>query len=117
LERTGAETVLLIHGSGPGVTSYANWRLVMPALAEDFHVIAPDMVGFGFSDRPEGVQYGLDTWADQTVGLKASNSETTLLITDRPCHWVLPPATRSWCPQPWPSRGRRYLHSHSAGNL
>jgi pimeloyl-ACP methyl ester carboxylesterase len=41
----------------------------MPSLAEDFHVIAPDMVGFGFSDRPEGVDYGLDTWADQTVGL------------------------------------------------
>jgi pimeloyl-ACP methyl ester carboxylesterase len=62
-------TVLLVHGSGPGVTSYANWRLVIPALAENFHVIAPDMVGFGYSDRPEDVQYGLDTWADQTVGL------------------------------------------------
>jgi pimeloyl-ACP methyl ester carboxylesterase len=66
---SGDETVLLIHGSGPGVTSYANWRLVIPALAENFHVVAPDMVGFGFSERPEDVQYGLDTWADQTVGL------------------------------------------------
>ncbi len=66
---SGDETVLLIHGSGPGVTSYANWRLVIPSLAENFHVIAPDMVGFGYSDRPEGVTYGLDTWADQTVGL------------------------------------------------
>ena len=27
------------------------------------------MVGFGYSDRPEGVKYSLDTWADQTVGL------------------------------------------------
>ena len=25
----GDDTVLLIHGSGPGVTSYANWRLVI----------------------------------------------------------------------------------------
>jgi pimeloyl-ACP methyl ester carboxylesterase len=66
---SGDETVLLIHGSGPGVTSYANWRLVIPALAEHFHVVAPDMVGFGYSDRPEGVTYGLETWADQTVGL------------------------------------------------
>jgi pimeloyl-ACP methyl ester carboxylesterase len=65
----GDETVLLIHGSGPGVTSYANWRVVVPALAEDFHVVAPDMVGFGYSDRPEGITYGLQTWADQTVGL------------------------------------------------
>lgn len=63
------ETVLLIHGSGPGVTSYANWRLVIPALAEDFHVVAPDMVGFGYSDRPDGVEYALETWANQTLGL------------------------------------------------
>jgi pimeloyl-ACP methyl ester carboxylesterase len=66
---SGDQTVLLIHGSGPGVTSYANWRLVIPSLAEHFRVIAPDMVGFGFSDRPADVSYGLDTWADQTVGL------------------------------------------------
>ena len=48
---------ILIHGSGPGVTSYANWRLVMPALATKFRVIAPDMVGFGFSERPEKIDY------------------------------------------------------------
>jgi pimeloyl-ACP methyl ester carboxylesterase len=66
---SGDQTVLLIHGSGPGVTSYANWRVVIPALAEHFRVVAPDMVGFGYSDRPEGVEYGLTTWADQTVGL------------------------------------------------
>jgi pimeloyl-ACP methyl ester carboxylesterase len=65
----GDQHVVMIHGSGPGVTSYANWRLVIPALAEDFHVVAPDMVGFGYSDRPAGVDYSLDTWADQTLGL------------------------------------------------
>jgi pimeloyl-ACP methyl ester carboxylesterase len=65
---SGGEDVVLIHGSGPGVTSYANWRGVLPALGERFHVYAPDMVGFGYSDRPEGVNYSLDTWADQTVG-------------------------------------------------
>ena len=54
---SGDDTVLLIHGSGPGVTSYANWRLVIPALATKFRVIAPDMVGFGFSERPENVDY------------------------------------------------------------
>ncbi len=70
-----------VHGSGPGVTSYANWRLVIPALAEHFHVVAPDMVGFGYSDRPEGIQYSLDTWADQTVGLMdALGIEKTHLV-------------------------------------
>ena len=66
---SGDETVLLIHGSGPGVTSYANWRLVIPALATKFRVIAPDMVGFGFSERPKNIDYSLQTWADQVVGL------------------------------------------------
>jgi pimeloyl-ACP methyl ester carboxylesterase len=66
---SGDETVVLVHGSGPGVTSYANWRLVIPALAEHWRVVAPDMVGFGFSDRPKDVTYSLQTWADQTVGV------------------------------------------------
>jgi pimeloyl-ACP methyl ester carboxylesterase len=66
---SGDTHVVLVHGSGPGVTSYANWRGVLPALGEHFHVVAPDMVGFGYSDRPEGVQYSLDTWADQTLGV------------------------------------------------
>jgi pimeloyl-ACP methyl ester carboxylesterase len=66
---SGDAHVVLVHGSGPGVTSYANWRGVLPALGENFHVVAPDMVGFGYSDRPQGVHYSLDTWADQTLGV------------------------------------------------
>jgi pimeloyl-ACP methyl ester carboxylesterase len=69
LEAGKGDPVVLIHGSGPGVTSYANWRLVLPALAENFRVVAPDMVGFGFSERPANVEYGVQTWADQVVGL------------------------------------------------
>src|SRR3546814_9236218 len=42
--------VLLIPGSGPGVTAWANWRLNIPELAKRFRVIAPDMFGFGCSD-------------------------------------------------------------------
>ena len=69
LEAGKGDPVVLIHGSGPGVTSYANWRVVLPALAENFRVLAPDMVGFGFSERPANIQYGVQTWADQVVGL------------------------------------------------
>lgn len=69
LEAGNGDPVVLIHGSGPGVTSYANWRLVLPALAENFRVVAPDMVGFGFSQRPADIEYGVQTWADQVVGL------------------------------------------------
>ncbi len=69
LEAGKGDPVILIHGSGPGVTSYANWRLVLPALAENFRVLAPDMVGFGFTERPANIEYGVQTWADQVVGL------------------------------------------------
>lgn len=63
------DPVLLIHGSGPGVSAWANWRLVMPALAERARVIAPDMVGFGYTERPAGFAYTMDAWVNQALGL------------------------------------------------
>lgn len=63
------EPIIFIHGSGPGVSAYANWRLCIPELAKKFRVIAPDMVGFGYSDRPEGITYSMDVWVQQIVDL------------------------------------------------
>ncbi|MCF8481250.1 MAG: alpha/beta fold hydrolase [Rhodospirillum sp.] len=60
---------LLIHGSGPGVTAWANWRLVLPELARHGRVLAPDMVGFGFTDRPQGFAYTLESWVRQITEL------------------------------------------------
>ena len=59
--------VLLIHGSGPGVSAWANWRLTLPELAKARRVIAPDMVGFGFTERPAGFAYGLALQAIEIV--------------------------------------------------
>jgi 2-hydroxymuconate-semialdehyde hydrolase len=61
--------VLLVHGSGPGVSAWANWRLVMPELAKSRRVLAPDMVGFGFTDRPAGQVYSMDVWVQQALDL------------------------------------------------
>lgn len=61
--------VLLIHGSGPGVTAWANWRLTMPELAKRFRVIAPDMVGFGETERPAGYRYSMENWVAHLLGL------------------------------------------------
>jgi len=56
--------LLLIHGSGPGVTAYANWRGNLPELAKDFHVLAPDMVGFGYTQPiAEGIK-DKQVWID-----------------------------------------------------
>ena len=35
--------VVLVHGSGPGVTAWANWRTVMPELSRHRRVIAPSV--------------------------------------------------------------------------
>jgi pimeloyl-ACP methyl ester carboxylesterase len=57
--------LLLIHG-WPGTWYY--WRLVMPALARDFEVIAVDQRGIGLSDKPED-GYEAGTLANDLVGL------------------------------------------------
>lgn len=61
--------LLLIHGSGPGVSAFANWRAVMPIFAQRRRVIAPDMVGFGFTERPQNPVYSLDHWIAHALGV------------------------------------------------
>lgn len=69
LDAGQGDPVLFIHGSGPGVSAWANWRLCLPVLAAQRRVIAPDMVGFGFTDRPAGIAYTMDTWVQQALDL------------------------------------------------
>ncbi|GAY18041.1 alpha/beta fold hydrolase [Mycobacterium sp. shizuoka-1] len=81
LQTGTGEPVVFVHGSGPGVTAYANWRLTLPALAERFGCYAPDMVGFGFTDRPIGFSYTLQNWVDQLSGfLDALGLEAVSLV-------------------------------------
>ena len=42
-------TLVLIHGLG---ASAERWNQVIPLFADDFRVIVPDLVGFGYSDKP-----------------------------------------------------------------
>jgi len=59
--------VVLIHGSGPGVSAWANWRPVIPGLSTRFRVLAPDIVGFGYTERPPSFEYGVKGWIDHLV--------------------------------------------------
>lgn len=68
LEAGTGDPVVLVHGSGPGASAYANWRLTLPALSEGVRVLAPDLVGFGFTERPSDMHYDLDTWTEQLLG-------------------------------------------------
>lgn len=66
---TTQPVVILIHGSGPGVTAFANWRLTMPELAKHFCVVAPDIVGFGFTEQPDGFEYTMPNWTAHLLAL------------------------------------------------
>lgn len=65
----GGTSVVLVHGSGPGASALSNWRLTMPALAGTFQVVAPDLVGFGRTERPAGTAYRLPTWTGHLLGV------------------------------------------------
>lgn len=61
--------VLLLHGSGPGVSAWANWRGVLPELAGSFRVLAPDQLGFGATGRPADGRYGRAAWTQHALDL------------------------------------------------
>ncbi len=60
LEAGSGPVVVLMHGGGAGADSYGNWRECISVFAKRFRVIAPDMVGFGRSDKPSPESYTYD---------------------------------------------------------
>ncbi|UGT67190.1 alpha/beta fold hydrolase [Nocardia gipuzkoensis] len=66
---SGAPLVLL-HGSGPGVSGWANFGANLPVLAERFRCLVIDQPGFGASGRPEVYERNyLRISADAVLGL------------------------------------------------
>ena len=61
--------IVFLHGSGPGVTAYANWNRLFPLIKDHFRVIAPDMAGFGFTERVPGMTCNMNLWVQQVVDL------------------------------------------------
>jgi 2-hydroxy-6-oxo-octa-2,4-dienoate hydrolase len=73
--------VVLLHGSGPGVSAWTNWKRVMPALASDFRIVAPDMAGFGYTDRNPDLAYDIKLWVKHLIAiLDALNIERASLV-------------------------------------
>ncbi len=62
------DPVILLHGSGPGVTAWQNWHAILPRLGETHRVLALDVVGFGFSPLPEGEKPGIKLWTRHLAG-------------------------------------------------
>jgi len=61
-------TLILLHGFP---SSSFMFRNLIPLLADRFHVIAPDYIGFGQSDAPsvDDFDYSFDTLTDHVAGL------------------------------------------------
>ena len=55
------EALLLIHGFP---TASFDWRRVWSELGDRFRLVAPDMLGFGFSDKPKDHEYRIAEQAD-----------------------------------------------------
>jgi len=72
---TSKDTLLLLHGLG---ASAERWENVIPLFAKKFKVIVPDLIGFGYSDKPM-VDYTTDYFAEfvskfvNKVGIKELN--------------------------------------------
>ncbi|MFF1880713.1 alpha/beta fold hydrolase [Pseudarthrobacter sp. NPDC058196] len=47
----GAPPVLLLHDGGWGASAEMSWERVIPVLAREFQIVAPDMIGYGGTDK------------------------------------------------------------------
>ncbi len=54
-------TVVFLHGSGNGACGHSNFKgNIQPLVDAGYRVIVPDLIGFGYSDKPSDVEYHLD---------------------------------------------------------
>ncbi|HEX2232333.1 MAG TPA: alpha/beta hydrolase [Thermoleophilaceae bacterium] len=61
-----AEAVVLQHG---WPQHWWEWRHVIPVLAERYHVVCPDLRGFGWSDPPPDGDYRKESLVDDLLGI------------------------------------------------
>lgn len=65
-EKGGGPALVLIHGNN---SSAYTWKDVFDRLAAEFRVVALDLEGFGFSEKPAGGDYRVEAQAALVVGL------------------------------------------------
>tara|TARA_R110001592_G_scaffold363396_2_gene687723 strand:+ start:148208 stop:149041 length:834 start_codon:yes stop_codon:yes gene_type:complete len=74
--------VVFLHGSGPGASGHSNFKGNYPWLAaRGYRCLVPDLIGFGFSDKPNDVDHPLSFFVEcvkQT--LDAIGVETCCLV-------------------------------------
>lgn len=81
-EKGAGPAVVFIHGSGPGASGRSNFRQNIDAFVEaGFRVILPDLIGYGASSKPEGIDYTLQLFTDTLYdALQAHGIEKATLV-------------------------------------
>jgi 2-hydroxy-6-oxonona-2,4-dienedioate hydrolase len=65
LEAGNGEPLILLHGTGGHVEAYAR---NLKGLSENFRVICIDMLGHGYTDKPDQ-PYGIDSYSDHLLAV------------------------------------------------
>jgi len=74
--------VVFLHGSGPGASARSNFKQNIDAfVAAGYRVILPDLIGYGASSKPEGIDYTLQLFTDTVYdALRQHGIESATLV-------------------------------------
>lgn len=65
LDEGSGPVVVFLHGSGSGACGYSNFKGNYPALVQaGYRVILPDLLGYGYSDKPDDIEYPLSLFIE-----------------------------------------------------
>lgn len=67
LDAGSGAPIVLLHGSGPGVSALANWRFAIPELATTHRALAPDLIGFGQTSTSRAPRVDLAAWVEHVI--------------------------------------------------
>ncbi|MBA2447562.1 MAG: alpha/beta fold hydrolase, partial [Chloroflexi bacterium] len=94
VEAGSGPLVLLLHGFPE---FWYGWRHQIPALAQRFRVVAPDLRGYNLSDKPSGFSR-LDTLVGDVAGLIVALGEERATVVGHDWGGVIAWATSMWVP-------------------
>ncbi|HET8844298.1 MAG TPA: alpha/beta fold hydrolase [Ktedonobacteraceae bacterium] len=95
LGNADAPPLVLLHAPGIGASAQTMQRLMTP-LAESYRVYAPDLPGFGLSDRP-GIQYSGSMYTEfcQDFLRDVVQAPATLVATELSCNYAIEAAAHT----------------------
>lgn len=81
-EAGSGPAVVFLHGSGPGASGASNFRQNYGAfVAAGYRTILPDLIGYGASSKPEGIDYTLQLFTDTVFdALRQHGVESAILV-------------------------------------